>query len=1105
MDEAEKIIYERLSNLSPFELLFSDKEELIKEKILPNLTEEEKEKIRKGFTLKHALSHAIDGIPLYSLINYYTDGKIYLSSDNFLIYQDQPVLYTDGVPALIKGKKTKATKALRKIKKIIRDLEKEGYDLDIVKQEIEETLKKLENNEIQTAKIIDANQYLSREAKIKKRLEEANKILLANKIADLAMYTNYTDGGTYSLADLSDNIISHEIFELAKKYAEPYRKTIDQIEDLYYKQLGYGRLKRFLEKHPKIKKFLIALPLAAALFAGGIFAHNYLTKNNQPEQDNQQNQNNQAKPAILDLSMPDSISINSILTVTAKLNNTQKALLEIVENGKPRNITMQLIDTEPSYQLYKANIPIKEGIYKLAKLYAILGNETAVKQINKNYEVFDNPVIEFVKYDNAVKPGNNASIVFKATDTSGIKQALLNLFEPDGNVKVIKPKIANYTFVFSFPINKEPNYNFTATFIDPFGNKASYNGSITSLDNPRINSIQIIKHPTQGIVTIMLNATDTTGITQAIAKINNNIYNMTKTNGLYAYNLTFSEEPETKEIQLIVTDPYGMKSNTSITINWLLKDAFLYYANKHGINQTTAQNFYNNYENIVSSLYSNKTLLLPMLNTYAKNQTLFDLFENNFTKDPQIKTDRLALLSKATQLINQLKTYNLNKETIQALGNLTIAYEQLALPRHSLQELWQLTNASMKNKDIIDLKPLIIVDAANQKHVYASNNPARDYWIITTFLTKRPEYLAHPETYFWLNNALQQLAWSIFDNRYGPAYYNDTPGIADEKTWQIILSYMDYYGNSFPQLGNESKRTLLTPLYNTSKLIQWFGNKQDAKIAIWYLADLPAKWGNATHTYYGREAMLKFIQAMPKEYNEIINLYKEAVIDETPVYEYIRQHGFGALNSTELYKQLVRVVEGNPSEKYWWTRINWWGWLKDRWGHGLNNTVNEFIKAEETLYKKYNPAFNNNTSYNWDLIRFIIGFERGGFKWGHDWGGEWETYRKGYPLAFKAFGVPIQSEYIPGHTTGLYINHISDLVGKGAPGMEWAVSIPYFAKQDIKEVNPEAVIGYGNYFSLFSMKDGLIQDSNGQLEVIVQLLRDYTGNQRDAVYLWKKK
>ncbi len=1092
MDEAEQILYEKLSNLSPLELLFSDKEEIIKEKILPSLSQEEKEKIKNSFTLKHALSHAIDGIPLYSLIDYYTNGEIYLSSDNFLIYEDQPVLYTDGAPALIKGRKTKATKALRKIKKIIKELEEEGYNLEIAKHEIEKTLKKLQNNEIQTAKIIDANQYLSRQAKTKKRLEEANKILIANKIADLAMYTNYTDGGTYSLTDLSDNIITHEVFELARKYAKPYRKTIDEIEDLYYKQLGYGRLKRFLEKHPRIKKFLIALPLAAALFASGILAHNYLTKNNQQDQDDQQNQNRQAKPAILDLSMPDSISINSTLTITAKLNNTQKALLEIVENGNPRNITMQLIDTEPSYQLYKANIPIKEGIYKLAKLYAMLGNQTAVKQINKNYEVFDNPVIEFVKYDNAVKPGNNASIVFKATDTSGIKEALLNLFEPDGNVRIIKPKIANDTFIFSFPINKEPNYNFTATFIDPFGNKASYNGSITSLDNPRINSIQIIKHPTEGIATILLNATDTTGITQAIAKINNNIYNMTKTNGLYAYNLTFSEEPETKEIQLIVTDPFGMKSNASITIDWLLKDAFLYYANKHGINQSTAQNFYNNYENIVSSLYSNKTLLLPMLNTYAQNQTLFNMLENNFTKDPQIKTNRLALLSKATQLINQLKTYNLNKETILALGNLTIAYEQLALPRHSLQELWQLTNASMKNKDIIDLKPLIIVDAANQKHVYASNNPARDYWIITTFLTKRPEYLAHPETYFWLNNALQQLAWSIFDNRYGPAYYNDTPGIADEKTWQIILSYMDYYGNSFPQLGNESKRTLLTPLYNTSKLIQWFGNKQDAKIAIWYLADLPAKWGNATHTYYGREAMLKFIQAMPKEYNEIINLYKQAVIDESKLYEYF-------YNTSEIprtdqdFLKYIKIIKGNITPEYLSARVAYWGWIDDRDDHGLHNTVNQFIKAEETLYKKYNPAFNNNTSYNWDLIRFIKGYERNKAL---NWGGEWDAYSKGYPLAFKAFGVPYTTHQM---------NFDSYLVSQGAPGEEWGVLIPKNVLDELlTSYNGTVAYGPGNSISLMSFINGLNQDTNN-LQYVVTSIASRNPDIETAFYLWKKK
>jgi hypothetical protein len=755
---------------------------------------------------------------------------------------------------------------------------------------------------------------------------------------------------------------------------------------------------------------------------------------------------------------------------------------------------MQLIDSEPGYQLYKANIPIKEGVYELAKLYAMLGNQTAVKQINKSYEVFDDPTIEFVKYDNAVKPGSHANIVFKARDTSGIKEAMLKLFEPDGNVRIISPTIANNSFVFSFPITKEPRYNFTAIFADPFGNKASYNGSITSLDNPRINSVEVVKYPDQGISSIIVNATDTSGIADALIIIDGSTKPMIRTGGLYRYDIFFGEEPGNKNILILVSDPYGMKNNISLSVNWLLSDAFNYFAYKNGFNQTITNSFYNNYQNIVSNLYDNRKLLLPMLNTYAKNQTLFSLFENNFSKDPQINTNRLVLLSKANELVNQLKLYNLNRESIAALGNLTIAYEQLALPKHSLQEIWLLTNVSTLNKDIVDFKPLIITDAANQKHVYASNNPARDYWIITSFLAKRPEYTDKPETFFWINNALQQLTWSIFDNKYGPAYYNDIPKPTDNKTWQIILSFMDYYGNSFPQFGNASKRIIVVPIYNKTKLIEWFGNKQDAKIGIWYLADLPAIWGNATHTYYGRDAMIMFVQAMPKEYSEILKLYREAVIDETPVYEYVKQNPDWYFKiSRSDFRQMVKVLKGNPSDKYWEARYTWWqGWLGDRAEHGLNNTVNEFVKVEETIYKKYNPVFNNKTNYNWDLVRFIKGYERSKT---NVWGGEWATYAKAYPLAFKAFGIPYTTHQM---------NFDSYLISQGAPGEEWGVLLPKNTLNTLlTSYSGKIAYGPGNSITLMSMINGLNKDTDN-LQFIVTSIASRNPDMETAFYLWKK-
>jgi len=128
---------------------------------------------------------------------------------------------------------------------------------------------------------------------------------------------------------------------------------------------------------------------------------------------------------------------------------------------------------------------------------------------------------------------------------------------------------------------------------------------------------------------------------------------------------------------------------------------------------------------------------------------------------------------------------------------------------------------------------------------------------------------------------------------------------------------------------------------------------------------------------------------------------------------------------------------------------------------------------------------------HWDLVKFIYGYER--FK-SIDWGGEWEMYRYGLPIAFKAFGIPHEGDPLS-LGRGLGIDIPADVIYKGAPGVEWAISLPDNVIASLKQNFPNIVIGHGNYFGLFSCKDGLEKDGARAIGQAVQ---------HKTIYLWKK-
>jgi hypothetical protein len=129
-----------------------------------------------------------------------------------------------------------------------------------------------------------------------------------------------------------------------------------------------------------------------------------------------------------------------------------------------------------------------------------------------------------------------------------------------------------------------------------------------------------------------------------------------------------------------------------------LREKFMKFASDHGFSNVTASYFYGNYTDFVTSLYPERSyLLIPDLGVYSQNDTLFADFHRNISQDPRVTMDRNVLLSETCDLTLQLNlaNKNLNGVTERAIGNLSLAYNQLGLPRHSNTTTWLLTNYTL--------------------------------------------------------------------------------------------------------------------------------------------------------------------------------------------------------------------------------------------------------------------------------------------------------------------------------------------------------------------------------------------------------------------------
>jgi len=655
---------------------------------------------------------------------------------------------------------------------------------------------------------------------------------------------------------------------------------------------------------------------------------------------------------------------------------------------------------------------------------------------------------------------------------------------------------------------------------------------------PRIKRYEINKDREEGKVKVRVEVESFLENDEVYAMINNSkIFGKRLEKNLYEIDIPLGENPTSLPLQVVAENFLRISSSIKEKIDWNVEDAFTYFSVRRGYGSELSKEFYQKYSDFVISLYiDRKDLLISALELYRINSSAFDRIYK-FTKehsqiDPKFKP---LIISKASQLVSEIgyEKENLRDSSIKALINLAAAYELLKLPKEleSAKLLIKGTRIEKYGDYLMDFDPIIIKDVTNRKIIIQSQNIPRDVWILARFLSYRPEIISEPKKFEWINRMIQQVAWDIFDSPYGPnsQWVEPTSGKThspenltptSEKVWQVILGFYDYM-NSLPSKLEKDGIGIIFPFHDSDELQKYIADKTNRTIALFYLAALPsitldkmnfkAKWDEAWNMYYQRlidkntlgklldnalkesiimgiDAMKKFIEQLPSEYEEIVSKYYSSEL--VPLY--LPPDGNSWVYGT------------------WKDRALMWyaNWLGDRGNHGLANTVSQFIGIDYPTAREMMDKFEQiieDTNINgitqflkkvwkyWDLVKFIYGYERGRAR---DWGGEWEMYRFGLPIAFKAFGIPHGARPY-GLGEGLMIPPNRDLIYAGAPSVEWSVSLPDRVVDSLKQnfSNSNIVIGYGNYFGLYSCKDGLERDG---ATGIYQAIRNMD------VYFWKK-
>jgi len=714
---------------------------------------------------------------------------------------------------------------------------------------------------------------------------------------------------------------------------------------------------------------------------------------------------------------------------------------------------------------------MKEGTIRGKKLLLLILVILAVTGIIAWYLLSDHqpPEVENLDYKKIVKKGEQQQVIVTVKEKNPANSLKLELNGSSLDVPLVK-NFGNGTIIYSTSfdpskISSREGYLVGTLFLkDASGNEArSQIKFLANLKEPEIIDLRIDR-VALGNYKISAQIADDSSFSAFLQFLNGTKIPLTKTDGRYAANVSTLTD---LDFMLKAVDAYNMSSSIQGTIKISGRDKF--------------EIWLYSYSSLFRELFEkkrfdeiNKILTVAQLNGSAVPKNLAYQVLDQIERDKRV-LNKFETASMSFDLLSSLGISNLNnKASIYIPGNYSLAIFQ-GLPKHQNADLTRLFSASESCPDIVDFEPITIKDAIGQVIVIQSSNVARDHWMIAEFLSKRPEIASQAQKFEWINRMIQQIAWDIFDNEYGPGFFDGKSySPTDKEVWQVILSFHDYM-DSLPSKLIKDGIGIVFPYNNATALKEYIPDKTNRTIALFYLADLPSKTVNKTvakeitelyesgkitrEEYWklmgekavvaGMKAMQLFVEQLPSEYEEILNAYK-------------------------MYKD---------SNDYGTPLDAWRMWLYDRANNGLSHAVEQFsgIKWPSGEVNPHNiDNFLSNVYPHWKLIKIIYGYER--LK--PDWGGEAEMYTYGLPIAYKAFGIPLG--YIGGQP---YIF--------GTMGGEWAVPLPDSIITNLKQAfpNDRIAIGFGNIIGLYSCVDGLEKDSIQQI---------FQGLRYEKIYLWKK-
>jgi hypothetical protein len=365
---------------------------------------------------------------------------------------------------------------------------------------------------------------------------------------------------------------------------------------------------------------------------------------------------------------------------------------------------------------------------------------------------------------------------------------------------------------------------------------------------------------------------------------------------------------------------------------------------------------------------------------------------------------------------------------------------------------------------LVDFDPLVIVDAKGNTIVIESRDRARDTWMIAYLLKQRPELVEQPKKFEWINRMIQQVAWNIFDDEYGPSFFDKKAYYpTDKDVWDVILGFHDYMDN-LPSKMEKDGLPIFFHYWDSDLLEREIPDKTNRTFALLLLADLPNKAYDRT-TYQvvaGMDALKLFVKRLPQMYEWIVNAWK------------------------------------NPgSKEHEYAMVAYRMWLQDRKVHGLENTVRQFsgewpFEQEGTI-----DDFLNKNFFAWKFAKFPYAYLRGRGSYGPDFNipnyGEWEMYAYELPLAYKSVGIPLG--WIGGFGTSGNLGGPGNY-GHGEFGIYGIPQSVIDALLAAQKSLGRIAVGHGNGVSMMSAIDGFEKDSGYEI---------HHGIRRISIYLWKKK